>query len=65
MKFDFIISREVIISEYVTRTIEADSPEAAQAIADGIASDYNMNAPDDAKESDAAEYESWEASPAE
>lgn len=58
-------TREVTITESVTRVIEADSPAAAAAIAEKLASGFNMDCPDDASESATGNFEAGDWSPGE
>jgi len=60
-KFKFSFERDYTIREGFDRVIEADTLEEAQAIADVLANDFNMDCPDDCSESDGGSASDFEA----
>ena len=61
--FKFTFERTVTTTDTCEREIEADSLEAAQEIADAMASEFNQSCPDDVEAGDYFECDAWEASP--
>lgn len=59
--FKFSFERDYTIREGFDRVIEAETLEEAQAIADRLASEFNMDCPDDCSESDGGEATDFEA----
>jgi hypothetical protein len=59
MKFRIEFERETVITERVTRVIEADNQEHADELADGMASEFDNSCPDDASSIGGADCQSW------
>lgn len=60
-KFEITFEREVHAVDRVTRIVEADSLEDAQAKGDTMASEFDMKCPDDAEEISANSCQDWGA----
>jgi len=58
-RFKVSYYRKVVEYDYFDEVIEAETPEAADAIAEANASSFNMNCPDDIR-TETAEAEAWE-----
>ena len=63
-RYSFMFRREVITHDFVERTIEAATLEAAQELADGMAGEFDRICPDDVAKGDDVQIERWEAAPA-
>lgn len=58
-KFKFILQREVVETDEVTRIIEADTLDEANSLAEEMCDEFDHSCPDDAQTIAGADCQDW------